>query len=75
MCWECGDSYRKWDPCKNSYVYETARDWHVKEVMRMALRPEVIEDLLEIVVVFVHLYVMRASATTRRRKCILAVRR
>ena len=49
MCWECRDSYKKGDPCKNSYVYETARDWHVKEVMRMALRPKVIKVLLEII--------------------------
>ena len=25
------------DPCKNSYIYETAGDWHVKEIMRTTL--------------------------------------
>ena len=29
-CWECRDGYRKPDPCKNTYIYETAREWHVK---------------------------------------------
>ena len=49
VCWECRDSYKKGDPCKNSYVYETARDGHVKEVMQTALSPEVVEDLLRII--------------------------
>ena len=42
-------SYRKEAPCKNTYVYETARAWHVKEVMRRALKPEVVEDFLGII--------------------------
>lgn len=49
ICWECRDSYKKVDPCKNSYVYETARDGHVKEVMQATLSPEVVEDLLRII--------------------------
>ena len=49
VCWECRDSYRKEAPCKNTYVYETARAWHVKEVMRRALKPEVVEDFLGII--------------------------
>ena len=49
LCWECRDSYRKEAPCKNTYVYETARAWHVKEVMRRALKPEVVEDFLGII--------------------------
>ena len=46
-CWECRDGYKKPDPCKNSYIYETARDWHVKEIMRMALnkRRDVVETV------------------------------
>ena len=45
MCWECRDGYKKPDPCKNSYIYETARDWHVKKIMRTALgdRPDVVK--------------------------------
>lgn len=49
VCWECRDSYRKENPCKNTYVYEMARAWHVKEVMRRALKPEVVEDFLGII--------------------------
>ena len=47
VCWECRDGYKKPDPCKNSYIYETARDWHVKEIMRMALnkRRDVVETV------------------------------
>ena len=47
ICWECRDSYRKENPCKNTFVYETAREWHVKEVMRRVLeeRPDVIRAL------------------------------
>ena len=46
-CWECRDGYKKSDPCKNSYIYETARDWHVKEIMRAVLveRPDVVETV------------------------------
>ena len=46
-CWECRDGYKKPDPCKNSYIYETARDWHVKEIMRTALnkRLDVVETV------------------------------
>ena len=46
-CWECRDGYKKPDPCKNSYIYETARDWHVKEIMRTALgdRPDVVKTV------------------------------
>ena len=46
-CWECRDSYKKPDPCKNSYIYETARDWHVKGIMRRALseRLDVVKTL------------------------------
>ena len=49
VCWECRDSYRKEAPCKNTYVYEESRDWHVKEVLRRSLRPELVESFLEIV--------------------------
>ena len=49
VCWECRDSYRKEAPCKNTYVYEESRDWHVKEVMRRALKPEVVEIFYGIV--------------------------
>ena len=44
---KCRDGYRKPDPCKNSYIYETARDWHVKEIMRAVLveRPDVVETV------------------------------
>ena len=47
VCWECRDGYKKPDPCKNSYIYETARDWHVKEIMRTALveRPYVVKTV------------------------------
>ena len=47
VCWECRDGYKKPDPCKNSYIYETARDWHVKEIMRTALggRPDVVKTV------------------------------
>lgn len=47
LCWECRDSYRKVDPCKNTFVYETAREWHVKEIMRRVLaeRPDVVRTL------------------------------
>ena len=50
-CWECRDSYRKPDPCKNSYIYETAREWHVKELMKTALnkRPDVVKTMSEII--------------------------
>ena len=50
-CWECRDSYRKPDPCKNSYIYETAREWHVKELMKTALnkRPDVVKTVSEII--------------------------
>ena len=51
VCWECRDSYKNSDPCKNSYIYESAREWHVKELMRTALneRPDVIKDVLRII--------------------------
>ena len=47
VCWECRDGYKKPDPCKNSYIYETARDWHVFIIMRMALggRPDVVKTV------------------------------
>jgi hypothetical protein len=50
-CWECRDSYRKPDPCKNSYIYETAREWYVKELMKTALnkRPDVVKTMSEII--------------------------
>ena len=50
-CWECRDSYKKPDPCKNSYIYETAREWHVKEIMRRALseRPGVVRTVTGII--------------------------
>ena len=46
-CWECRDSYRKENPCKNTFIYETAREWHVKELMRRVLveRPDVVRTL------------------------------
>ena len=46
-CWECRDSYKRPDPCKNTYIYETAREWHVKEIMRRALeeRPDVVKTM------------------------------
>lgn len=51
VCWECRDSYRKEDPCKNTFVYETAREWHVKEVMRRLLteRADVVSTLAGII--------------------------
>ena len=51
MCWECRDSYRKAEPCKNTFVYETAREWHVKEVMRRVLRDrlDVVKRMTEII--------------------------
>ena len=49
VCWECRDSYRKENPCKNTYVYEVARAWHVKEVMRRALDQKVVEAFTGIV--------------------------
>ena len=51
MCWECRDGYKKPDPCKNSYIYETARDWHVKEIMRTTLveRPDVVKIVSRII--------------------------
>lgn len=67
VCWECRDSYRKEAPCKNTYVYEEARNWHVKEVMRRALKPEVVEAFVGIV----ERVVMDSG---RREKVRLAVR-
>ena len=50
-CWECRDSYRKDNPCKNTFIYETAREWHVKEVMRRVLeeRSDVVRILAGII--------------------------
>ena len=51
VCWECRDSYRKENPCKNTFIYETAREWHVKELMRRVLaeRPDVVRTLAGII--------------------------
>lgn len=49
VCWECRDGYKKDAPCKNTYVYEESRNWHVKDVMRRALKPEVVEPFIGIV--------------------------
>ena len=49
VCWECRDSYRKTEPCKNTYCYESSREWHVKEVMRRNLRLVVVETFAGIV--------------------------
>ena len=50
-CWECRDSYKRPDPCKNTYIYETAREWHVKELMKAALdnRPDVVKNVVRII--------------------------
>ena len=50
-CWECRDSYKRPDPCKNTYIYETAREWHVKEIMKIALaeRPDVVKNVVRII--------------------------
>ena len=50
-CWECRDSYKRLDPCKNTYIYETAREWHVKELIKTALnkRPDVVKNVVRII--------------------------
>ena len=50
-CWECRDSYKRPDPCKNTYIYETAREWHIKEIMKTALnkRPDVVKNVGRII--------------------------
>ena len=51
VCWECRDSYKKEGACKNTYIYEEARDVLVKELMLEVLgrRPGVVKKMKEIV--------------------------
>ena len=50
-CWECRDSYKKENPCKNTYIYEEARNILVKELMAEVLgrRPGVVKKMKEII--------------------------
>jgi hypothetical protein len=45
VCWECRDGYKKEGACKNTYIYEEARNVLVKELMAEVLgqRPGVVK--------------------------------
>ena len=51
VCWECRDGYKKEGACKNTYIYEEARNVLVKDLMAEVLgqRPGVVKKMKEII--------------------------